>query len=139
MTLLQLGIIIVGVTAIPITAYFWGRSDGARGPKAELEILQQAAQSQRQHYEARLAVLTKDLSHAKSVANKRKKAAVALAETPAYQQRQCLDDDGVRIANEALANAARYAADAVCSADTVDGRPCINGASKTGGSRGPLQ
>lgn len=117
MTLQAKGAIAVLLTAflalLLALSYFHGRTDGARGPRAELAALAAAAAQQKVHYDEALQQFELDRKIADGMAATWAQRAASLAGTPPYRDTTCLDPAGVRLANDALANGAASTDDAL--------------------------
>lgn len=99
-------------------AYMKGRVDGAAEPTTQLAILNAQAERQKEHYDevARRLQTSVTLLHERS--HQRSLELARVVRAPRYRD-TCLDADGLRLANEALANAAASAAATVSATDTA--------------------
>lgn len=123
-----------GIAALALLAgvYVKGRLDGARGPEAELSRMHAEARSQSEHYNEVLRKLRMShsvLARQRVQLEKELKSVVA---KPYYAGRECLDADGVRLANDALAASSGRTAGSVCKADPAVGWTCEDSAGEAG-------
>lgn len=117
---------------VAVSAYMQGRVDGAAGPKAELRRLKEAARLQAEQHEKALQRLLAKQAELVKRKQALQKEVERVAAKPEYR-RECLDADGVRVVNDAIAAGAAGTAGTVCKADPVAGWECGGGPSQAGG------
>lgn len=98
---LYLVMVVLGVGII----YIKGRVDGAAGPNEELRKLAQASREQSDHYNDVLRKLRLQTSALQRTLKERDAELKKVLEKPFYRNGGvCLDDDGMRLVNDALAD-----------------------------------